>query len=83
MCSWGEEVDASDLVSAAHHRNILSIETSDPISLVPGGISCIKVLYLSLCACICIRPLYTFMPLLRVRALTLSRACIGKEAVLD
>lgn len=44
MCSWVEEEDAADLVSAAHHRNILSISASDPISLVLGGTSCIKVI---------------------------------------
>ena len=44
MCSWAEEVDASDLISAAHHRNIFSISASDPISLVPGGTLCVKVL---------------------------------------
>ena len=43
MCSWGEEINVSDLISAAHHRNILTISTSDPMELVPGGIPCIKV----------------------------------------
>ena len=43
LCRWNEAQDLADPIHAAHHRDILSISAEDPMQLVPGGVSCIKV----------------------------------------